>query len=120
MRLERKHHFNYMIERDLISKHTCQKKEGEEFVKEEFKCLGKVGFAKKKDYKKIITASKYRIDNINQNEDYIPKENPESHYNWNIKDDKNYVKNLSNFEVNFLPDINKAIKTTNEINNQNV
>lgn len=110
-RFERKHCFNYIVERDLISKDVHNKKGIEDFVKEEFKNIGKVGFSRPKDYGKLLLKKHYNANNL-ENEGYIPRENPSDHYNWSMKDDIKYVKTLNNFEKRFLPDIN-IIKNAN-------
>lgn len=105
-RHEKRHKFGYIVERDFISKQNLEKKDREDFIKEEMKNIGKVGFVKPKDYPALITKSKYKITNLDEYEGYIPKENPALHDLKTLKDDINYVKVLSNFEARFLPDIN--------------
>mmetsp|Transcript_22443 Transcript_22443/g.23376 ORF Transcript_22443/g.23376 Transcript_22443/m.23376 type:complete len:235 (+) Transcript_22443:22-726(+) len=117
-RYEKKHKFGYIVERDLIAKEVLESKGREDFVTEEMKNIGKVGFAKGKDYGKLPTKSKYKLDNLTSDDSYIPKENPANHYKWNVKDDIKYVKALSNFEARFLPDLNVLSAPKEEVNKE--
>lgn len=66
----------------------------------------------------LITKSKYRVENLTSNEDYIPRENPGKHNIWNVKDDINYVRKLVEFESRFLPDI-KVLNVNDKIETNN-
>lgn len=100
--MEKRHKFEYIVERDLIDKQRLDSRGREDFINEEMKNIGKVGFSKQKDYESLV---KNKIKHTKIILGNIPQENPFDHNINNIKNDVNYVKKLAEFEKRFLPDV---------------